>query len=170
MNMETYLSPLVGYRGWRVGRYDTRFLLQSYVSIVPWLPREPTRADTCPHFPEWVEGCQDCGPAWYYSKSGFPTTMWIPPLEGMKPVGARGIHAYKTLELAETETRDAGANMVYGEVWLWGKVEIRELGFRATMGYPKKLYCPSLGIHYAATIHALAQNYGCAIGPGHKEI
>ena len=73
-----------------------------------------------------------------------------------------GIYAYKT------STDLLGFGGVHGEVWLWGRVEENERGFRAEYAYPKRLWAalrhvPGLPRVSRAQVKAVGEFYSVPV-------
>lgn len=124
-----YFEALTGYRMWACHRNG---LLVGQVHCYAWPPYKPLEA-VCGRVSEehlqkgeYVEGpLLDCD---------------------------CGVHALKTLELAEQRVidyeyghsmymqRSSAPFVVWGELKLWGKVIEHEVGYRAQYAYPSKIY------------------------------
>ncbi len=68
-----------------------------------------------------------------------------------------GIHAFKTLDRLREENAQ-----IHGEVWLWGRIEEHEDGYRAEFAYPKKLWAGPNKLVYPIELAAIAKRYGIA--------
>lgn len=70
-----------------------------------------------------------------------------------------GIHAFKTKERLMREHYG-----IFGEVWLWGRIEEHAEGYRAEFAYPKRLFTThgEKGTTSSSTVTNLAKRYGIA--------
>lgn len=107
---------------------------------------------------------------------------WEPGVPAFQKLGT-GIHAFKNLEDALKYTDSATSatsiydnddqfyDLIYGEVYLWGKITEHRLGYRAEFAYPKSLWVPnelhrknySEGIYRSQVIRELRNIYGCEV-------
>jgi len=105
---------------------------------------------------------------------------WEPGVPAFQKLGT-GIHAFKNLEDVLKYTNSAISatcaydnqfdDLIYGEVYLWGKITEHRLGYRAEFAYPKSLWVPeelhhenySQGIYRSQVIRELRNIYGCEV-------
>jgi hypothetical protein len=126
---DTYILPIVGYRGWvlREGK------LSSCVVDNLWIPKKANVAQCDKHRKFWLRSLQS-GPG----PQVIPHEGHVAPLAECQC----GFYAFKTLpQLVEwLEHRETELDLVIGDVYLWGKVVDCEHGYRAQYAYPKRFY------------------------------
>jgi hypothetical protein len=128
---ETHTEPIIGWRLWHVRRHEDEHRLESFT----W------------HHVSW--------PARRRFEAGCSTHGVAAPVHGHEC----GIYAFRTRELAEDLLRRytgvrqhygrpyhelpplrQGCPLALGRVSLWGRVVVRENGFRAQFAYPYELF------------------------------
>jgi len=120
MIVPEYVTPIVGYRAWR--QLEGPLLTSLNVGCETWPPGEPMTARCVRISPE---------------------ILGIAPLPEHQAPDEHcgcGIYALKTPAINHLYRTDPWPSpLVYGEVYLWGKVVEHEHGWRAQYAYPKSL-------------------------------
>jgi len=163
-----YMSALVGYRAWQLS-HEAYLLSLNHDTIDPW-PAKMKRLATCSVV---------CEPTWSAGSIYLTSSAYVPVgsarlaasfeavwerrkrkrnIANHHPPNAAcscGIYAAKSDQSSHFHDYAAGAP-VWGEVYLWGKVQDYTEGYRAEFAYPKAL-STNRGAKVAATI---AERYG----------
>ena len=143
---ETHTEPIIGWRLWHVRRHEDEPRLESFT----W------------HHVSW--------PARRRFEAGCSTHGVAAPVHGHEC----GIYAFRTRELAEDLLRRytgvrqhyghahnelpplrQGCPLALGRVSLWGRVVVRENGFRAQFAYPYELFLIGAGSELALELRQL---------------
>lgn len=131
-----FFEPMIGWRAWKVdANYREGESLPLLHSVTygdyAWEPGQPVEA-VCPSG----------------HKGG-------PPCEGNCSCGLYAAKTYKHLMGMGYPSYDAatGKFCVVGEVSLWGKIVEGTQGWRAQVGYPRKLYVPFEAWRLAKPLH-----------------
>jgi hypothetical protein len=129
--LDTYILPIVGYRGWvlREGK------LSSYAVDNFWIPQKANVAqcDGYEHAKFWGPHKVHLGP------------KLIPHASDVAPLAecGCGFYAFKTLPYLVEWLEHREPSIVTGEVYLWGKIVDCQYGYRAQYAYPKLFYSNS---------------------------
>ena len=134
---DTYILPIVGYRGWllREGK------LSSYVVDNFWIPQKANVAQ-CGGY----ENVKFWGP--HKIQSGPQLIAHASYAAPLAECGC-GLYAFKTLPYLVEWLEHREPNIVVGEVYLWGKIVDCQYGYRAQYAYPKRFYSNSYEANYA---------------------
>jgi hypothetical protein len=125
---DTYILPIVGYRGWvlREGK------LSSYAVDHFWILKKANVAQ-CGGY----EGTKFWGPHnVHLGPELIPHAGDVAPLAEC----GCGFYAFKTLPYLMEWLENRESSIVLGEVYLWGKVVDCQYGYRAQYAYPKRFY------------------------------
>ena len=120
MSAPDYISPVVGWRVWRLDAAGLRSL-----NGEPWSPGKPLAAR-----------CRAASYGTIVGRAGTARDAHEPP----QVECTCGLYAARSRE----DLRSMGCPIyaIRGEVYLWGTVVEHELGFRAQFAYPKSLFLP----------------------------
>lgn len=125
-----YLEPVEGWRVWRIGSQNGRIVLESVFVDAVWEPGRALEA-RCEH------RRRSLWPPWRVITNEHPA-----PDEEC----SCGIYAASTRSAARRYLgvpSSAGTGLrVIGRVSLWGDVVESESGWRASVGYPSRLFVP----------------------------
>src|SRR6266436_3122902 len=134
---DTYILPVVGYRGWvlREGK------LSSYAVDNFWIPKKANVAQCggYEHVKFWGSHKIHFGPKL------IPHASYVAPLAEC----GCGFYAFRTLPYLVEWLEHREPNIVVGEVNLWGKIVDCQYGYRAQYAYPKRFYSNSYEYDYA---------------------
>ena len=117
-----YIDPVLGWRIWRVVRCRRQYLLGSLFNRVAWFPESALEAQC------------------------FQSILRRRSHVAPDPKCHCGIYAAKadTIDTALLAQRSLRP-LVIGRVYLWGNVVEAESGWRASRGYPERLFVPRIG-------------------------
>jgi len=128
---DTYILPIVGYRGWvlREGK------LSSWAVDNFWIPKTANVAQC---------GGYEHVKFWGPHKVHLGLKL-IPHASDLAPLAecGCGFYAFKTLPYLVEWLEHREPNIVIGEVYLWGKIVDCQYGYRAQSAYPKLFYSTS---------------------------
>ncbi len=141
---DTYILPVVGYRGWvlREGK------LSSCVVDNCWIPRKANVAQCggYEHVKFWGPYKIQSGPKLIqFGPKLIPHASYVAPLAEC----GCGFYAFKTLPYLVKWLEHREPNLVVGEVYLWGKIVDCQYGYRGQYAYPKRFYSNSYEYNYA---------------------
>lgn len=126
MRAPDYAAPILGWRVWRVGKHGSELRLLSALQDEVWEPRDELAARCRPHEDFLAE----------------------PSADHPAPAGACSCGIYGTREPAEAARYLLGRDdspvlhRVIGQVALWGTVVEGPAGWRASRGYPARIWIP----------------------------
>lgn len=147
-----YAEPIVAWRVWRVLGRNDELRLRSVVYGTLWPVGEPMRARCLRHrrsLLPWRRPQEHVAP-----EDGCTCGVYATSLDGLRPY------------LDGFEPRLRPVQRVLGCVSLWGEVVECERGWRATLGYPQRLYVPTSSLEDpgdAADVALALTEYGVPV-------
>ncbi|MBD0347550.1 MAG: hypothetical protein ICV59_00235 [Thermoleophilia bacterium] len=127
---ETFSEPLLGWRLWHVRPHADGYRLESFTRHhVSWPAQRRLEAGCPVHGREAPSGAHECGIYAFRTRELAETLL-------RRYTGVRQCYASQTAELPPARP---GRPLALGTVSLWGRVLVREHGFRAQYAYPYAL-------------------------------